>query len=107
MRLRPSGSKGLLVNSLSYFAKYQKEEAWTWEHQALVRARMIAGDSALAHEFNRLRASVLGVERDTEKLAADVIAMRQKMREHLGSKANQQDLFHLKHDTGGIVDIEF
>ncbi|WP_299729489.1 bifunctional [glutamate--ammonia ligase]-adenylyl-L-tyrosine phosphorylase/[glutamate--ammonia-ligase] adenylyltransferase [uncultured Endozoicomonas sp.] len=106
MRLRPSGSKGLLVNSLPYFEKYQKEEAWTWEHQALVRARVIAGDQALAQQFVSLRADILGIERDTEKLKVDVINMRHKMREHLGSKTNQH-LFHLKHDKGGIVDIEF
>ncbi|WP_095210198.1 bifunctional [glutamate--ammonia ligase]-adenylyl-L-tyrosine phosphorylase/[glutamate--ammonia-ligase] adenylyltransferase [Endozoicomonas ascidiicola] len=107
MRLRPSGSKGLLVNSLPYFEKYQKEEAWTWEHQALVRARVIAGDQQLAQQFISLRSDILGQERDDIKLKADVIDMRQKMREHLGSKTNQQHLFHLKQDPGGIVDIEF
>ncbi|WP_257264070.1 bifunctional [glutamate--ammonia ligase]-adenylyl-L-tyrosine phosphorylase/[glutamate--ammonia-ligase] adenylyltransferase [Endozoicomonas sp. ONNA2] len=109
MRLRPSGSKGLLVNSFTYFAKYQKEEAWTWEHQALVRARVISGDPSLAQKFARLRSTILSQQRDIKKLRSDVVAMRQKMREHLKSTSsvNRGDVFHLKHDPGGIVDIEF
>ncbi len=112
MRLRPSGSKGLLVNSFSYFEKYQKEEAWTWEHQALVRARVIAGDQALASKFDGLRSEILSQKRDVEKLRDDVVDMRQKMREHLGTKSTPSSIkngeaFHLKHDPGGIVDIEF
>lgn len=110
MRLRPSGSKGLLVNSFASFEKYQKEEAWTWEHQALVRARVIAGDQALEQKFVNLRSEILCQPRDLEKLRDDVVDMRQKMREHLGSKlslSKDGNLFHLKHDPGGIVDIEF
>ncbi|WP_419832679.1 bifunctional [glutamate--ammonia ligase]-adenylyl-L-tyrosine phosphorylase/[glutamate--ammonia-ligase] adenylyltransferase [Endozoicomonas atrinae] len=112
MRLRPSGSKGLLVNSLTYFEKYQKEDAWTWEHQALVRARVIAGDPKLAQKFENLRSDILKQERDIKKLRDDVVDMRQKMREHLGTRptatsSNSGGVFHLKHDPGGIVDIEF
>ena len=110
MRLRPSGSKGLLVNSFAYFEKYQKEEAWTWEHQALVRARVITGDPELARRFQALRADILSQTRDAGKLRDEVVAMRQKMRDHLGSRyspSNQGGVFHLKHDPGGIIDIEF
>lgn len=107
MRLRPSGSKGLLVSSFSAFEKYQQQEAWTWEHQALIRARVVAGDKALASQFDALRAKVLCQERDTEQLRREVTEMREKMRGHLGSKPGETDQFHLKHDTGGIVDIEF
>ncbi|MFK0570421.1 bifunctional [glutamate--ammonia ligase]-adenylyl-L-tyrosine phosphorylase/[glutamate--ammonia-ligase] adenylyltransferase [Endozoicomonas sp.] len=110
MRLRPSGSKGLLVNSFSHFEKYQQGEAWTWEHQALVRARVITGDQGLARKFVDLRSAILAQHRDIEKLRDDVVAMRQKMREHLGRKSSSSkagNLFHLKHDHGGIVDIEF
>ena len=112
VRLRPAGSKGLLVNSFAYFAKYQQEEAWTWEHQALVRARVIAGDVSLAQKFNCLRAEILSQERDEATLRTDVVGMRQKMREHLGTKPDQtaapgSRIFHLKHDPGGIIDIEF
>ncbi|MGO0305405.1 bifunctional [glutamate--ammonia ligase]-adenylyl-L-tyrosine phosphorylase/[glutamate--ammonia-ligase] adenylyltransferase [Endozoicomonas acroporae] len=110
MRLRPSGSKGLLVNSFTYFEKYQKEEAWTWEHQALVRARVITGDPTLAQKFADLRSAILSQQRDVNKLRDDVVDMRQKMREHLrttSSSVNSGEVFHLKHDPGGIVDIEF
>jgi glutamate-ammonia-ligase adenylyltransferase len=98
----------LLVTSLAAFEKYQRESAWTWEHQALVRARPVAGDMALKPAFDRIRHQVLAVRRDEHKLRTDVIDMREKMRAHLGSPAalsGQQ--FHLKQDRGGIVDIEF
>ena len=107
MRLRPSGSSGLLVSSFRAFEKYQQDDAWTWEHQALVRARVVAGDSALADKFAEVRKKVLSRKRDPEQLRHDVKDMRQKMREHLGSKSNDDGLFDLKHDSGGIVDIEF
>jgi len=106
MRLRPSGTKGLLVNSFAYFDKYQKEEAWTWEHQALVRARVVAGDPTLAEQFDRLRATILGQQHDETTLRAAVVDMRHKMRDHLGTKASGSG-FNMKHDPGGIVDIEF
>jgi len=109
MRLRPSGNSGLLVTSLDAFAKYQRESAWTWEHQALVRARPVAGDAGLGSRFERVRADVLGQSRDRDQLRAEVVAMRQRMREHLdpGSAALDGGDFHLKQGSGGIVDIEF
>ena len=109
MRLRPSGNSGMLVSTLKAFEKYQQTEAWTWEHQALVRARVVAGDSALAQQFNDVRACILCQERELGKLKTDVREMREKMRAHLGSdKLNSgTHAFHLKQDRGGIVDIEF
>ncbi|APE30549.1 bifunctional glutamine synthetase adenylyltransferase/deadenyltransferase [Halomonas aestuarii] len=106
MRLRPSGNSGLLVSTLEAFADYQREQAWTWEHQALVRARVVAGDSRLAERFGEIRGEILGRERDLEALREEVVKMRHKMRDHLGSKGAGDD-FDLKHDPGGMVDIEF
>ncbi|GEN28710.1 glutamate-ammonia-ligase adenylyltransferase [Halovibrio variabilis] len=106
MRLRPSGNSGLLVTSLKAFADYQRQNAWTWEHQALVRARVVAGSEALAERFRQLRGDILGSQRDNAALREEVVKMRQKMRDHLGSK-NASDSFNLKHDAGGMVDIEF
>jgi len=106
MRLRPSGNSGQLVVSLGGFAKYQREQAWTWEHQALVRARPVAGDAELAAQFNAVRSEVLCRQRDPAALKAEVVAMREKMRSHLASPANTE-WFDLKQDRGGIVDIEF
>ena len=94
------------MNSFAYFDKYQNEEAWTWEHQALVRARVIAGDPALARQFDLVRRDILGQQRDQTKLRTSVVDMRQKMRDHLGTKASGSG-FHMKHDPGGIIDIEF
>lgn len=110
MRLRPSGNSGLLVSSLKAFREYQRKEAWTWEHQALVRARVLAGSPALAERFREVRREILGQPRDEAKLKAEVVEMREKMRGHLGSKATadeSQRVFDLKQDRGGIVDIEF
>ncbi|PIE20585.1 MAG: bifunctional [glutamate--ammonia ligase]-adenylyl-L-tyrosine phosphorylase/[glutamate--ammonia-ligase] adenylyltransferase [Neptuniibacter caesariensis] len=110
MRLRPSGNSGLLVSSLKAFSDYQSKEAWTWEHQALVRARVVAGDSALQKRFEAVRATILSQTRDKAKLQEEVVEMREKMRQHLGSKNSsnkENQVFHLKHDRGGIVDIEF
>ncbi|NAW69033.1 bifunctional [glutamate--ammonia ligase]-adenylyl-L-tyrosine phosphorylase/[glutamate--ammonia-ligase] adenylyltransferase [Vibrio sp. V27_P1S3P104] len=104
-RLRPSGASGLLVSPLDAFALYQQEEAWTWEHQALVRARMIYGDAPLQHHFSDIRHTILSLPRDQATLQKQVIEMRQKMRQHLGSK--KVGRFMLKHDEGGIADIEF
>ncbi|MDO7927314.1 bifunctional [glutamate--ammonia ligase]-adenylyl-L-tyrosine phosphorylase/[glutamate--ammonia-ligase] adenylyltransferase [Pseudomonas sp. KFB-139] len=117
MRLRPSGASGLLVSSLGAFARYQENEAWTWEHQALVRARVLIGSPDVGNEFAKVRASVLGRERDLDKLRSEVSEMRAKMRDNLGTRltaagtaANAFDpamSFDLKQDAGGIVDIEF
>ncbi len=106
MRLRPSGNSGLLVATLSAFADYQREQAWTWEHQALVRARVVAGHPRLAERFDAIRGEILGRKRDLEALRAEVVKMRHKMRDHLGGKSGEGE-FDLKHDPGGMVDIEF
>jgi [glutamine synthetase] adenylyltransferase / [glutamine synthetase]-adenylyl-L-tyrosine phosphorylase len=111
MRLRPSGNSGMLVSSLTAFEKYQANEAWTWEHQALVRARVVAGSAELGQQFEAVRQRILSRERDLEQLRKDVADMRRKMRGQLGSeaksKATNTALFNLKQDAGGIVDIEF
>ncbi len=110
MRLRPSGTSGLLVSSLSAFETYQKQEAWTWEHQALVRARVVAGDQSLSKAFRALRVELLCQTRNEDELKEQVGAMRQKMRDHLLPKGLEQadpPIFHLKQGTGAIVDIEF
>lgn len=107
MRLRPSGNAGLLVSSIKAFADYQANQAWTWEHQALVRARVVAGDTQLTEQFNQLRGAILGQQRDLTKLREDVVTMREKMRANLGSKQGETELFHVKQDIGGLVDIEF
>ncbi|TCS38205.1 bifunctional [glutamate--ammonia ligase]-adenylyl-L-tyrosine phosphorylase/[glutamate--ammonia-ligase] adenylyltransferase [Reinekea marinisedimentorum] len=110
MRLRPSGNSGMLVSGLAAFKKYQLGQAWTWEHQALARARFIAGDPELKVLFDELRAEILCLPRETQKLRTEVLEMRQKMRDHLSTPArgdNPEENFHLKHDSGGIVDLEF
>ena len=117
MRLRPSGASGLLVSSLGAFSRYQENEAWTWEHQALVRARVLVGSHEVGAAFEQVRASVLGRERDLAKLRQEVSEMRAKMRTSLGSRATAAGTaanafsatapFDLKQDAGGIVDIEF
>ncbi|QGX40236.1 bifunctional [glutamate--ammonia ligase]-adenylyl-L-tyrosine phosphorylase/[glutamate--ammonia-ligase] adenylyltransferase [Permianibacter aggregans] len=104
-RLRPSGSSGLLVCSLEAYAQYQDDEAWTWEHQALVRARAVAGSQRLATRFREMRLKVLQRSRPIEKLRADVISMRNKMREAL-DKSNTQ-CWDIKQGEGGVIDIEF
>ncbi|MDA0149724.1 bifunctional [glutamate--ammonia ligase]-adenylyl-L-tyrosine phosphorylase/[glutamate--ammonia-ligase] adenylyltransferase [Vibrio sp. LaRot3] len=104
-RLRPSGASGLLVSPTDAFDEYQREDAWTWEHQALVRARMIYGDQALQTAFGEIRHNILTLPRETDKLKKDVTEMRVKMRDHLGGK--KAGRFMLKQDPGGITDIEF
>ncbi|MGF1752893.1 bifunctional [glutamate--ammonia ligase]-adenylyl-L-tyrosine phosphorylase/[glutamate--ammonia-ligase] adenylyltransferase [Vibrio makurazakiensis] len=104
-RLRPSGASGLLVSPTDAFDEYQHQDAWTWEHQALTRARMIYGDEPLAAAFNKTRHEVLCLDRDEEKLKKDVVDMREKMRDHLGGK--KPGRFMLKQDAGGITDVEF
>jgi glutamate-ammonia-ligase adenylyltransferase len=105
MRLRPSGASGLLVTGLESFAAYQRQQAWTWEHQALVRARMVAGDERLRIEFEALRREVLMLPRETEALRKDIAEMRERMRETRGDR--QAGQFDLKQGRGGIADIEF
>ena len=108
-RLRPSGEAGLLVTSLKAFEQYQLKNAWVWEHQAIVRARSIAGESLLREKFEELRRVILTLPRDEHKVREEVLNMRQKMKDHLGSSKEQKKdgIFHLKQDAGGIVDIEF
>jgi glutamate-ammonia-ligase adenylyltransferase len=110
MRLRPSGESGLLVSSLEAFDRYEREEAWTWEHQALVRARAVAGSNALHQKFEKLRASILSIARDKDSLAKDVVSMRKRMRDEFGKRSateREKLSFIIKHSVGGIVDIEF
>jgi glutamate-ammonia-ligase adenylyltransferase len=104
LRLRPDGASGLLVSSTEAFRDYQLHHAWVWEHQALTRARFACGDAEIGASFEALRREVLCLPRDAKKLRDDVLAMREKM--HAGH-VNESDLFDLKHDSGGIVDVEF
>lgn len=102
--LRPDGASGLLVSSVQSFSRYQEKSAWLWEHQALTRARFCAGDSAIGAAFEAIRGDVLCQQRDPATLTQEVISMRKKMHDaHL----NRSDLFDLKHDAGGMIDIEF
>ncbi|MES9880116.1 MAG: bifunctional [glutamate--ammonia ligase]-adenylyl-L-tyrosine phosphorylase/[glutamate--ammonia-ligase] adenylyltransferase [Sedimenticola sp.] len=105
MRLRPNGNAGLLVGSLDAFAIYQRHDAWTWEHQALLRARPVAGDPEVIRQFEAIRREVLLCERDEEKLRQEVREMREKMRASLDK--SKPDQFDLKQGRGGIADIEF
>ncbi|MDR0805249.1 MAG: bifunctional [glutamate--ammonia ligase]-adenylyl-L-tyrosine phosphorylase/[glutamate--ammonia-ligase] adenylyltransferase [Enterobacteriaceae bacterium] len=104
-RLRPSGEAGLLVSTIKAFDDYQRHEAWTWEHQALVRTRIVYSDPILHQAFDQTRHDILTLERDEAQLKLDVREMREKMRSHLGNK--NPELFDLKTDEGGITDIEF
>jgi glutamate-ammonia-ligase adenylyltransferase len=104
-RLRPSGASGLLVSNIDAFADYQREHAWTWEHQALVRARFISGDAGIVEAFEQLRREILSRKREPTALRVEVREMREKMRSQL-SKA-EAGKFDLKQDPGGIADIEF
>jgi len=104
-RLRPSGRSGLLVINVDGFEKYQEEHAWTWEHQALLRSRAIAGSPAVAREFERVRTETLCHRVRRDKLLEDVTSMRQKMRRQLDK--SDADVFDMKQGRGGIGDIEF
>ncbi len=115
MRLRPSGQAGVLVSSLAAFDRYQREEAWTWEHQALVRARMLAGPPDLAAKFVSIRGEILGQQRDREALRQDIVKMRLKMLAELrglrerppAAELAARTELDLKQDPGAVVDIEF
>lgn len=104
LRLRPNGVSGLLVSPTDAFRDYQLNKAWVWEHQALTRARAVTGVPEIGSAFERLRCEVLCMKRDRVELKREVAAMRQKMRD---GHPNQSGLFDLKHDAGGIVDVEF
>ncbi len=103
-RLRPDGDSGLLVSTLSRFGDYQEQRAWVWEHQALTRARFVAGDANLGVQFEALRDKILRRRRDINRLRDDITGMREKMH---AAHPNRSGLFDVKHDPGGIVDVEF
>ena len=105
MRLRPSGDSGVLVSNIDAFSDYQINKAWTWEHQAIIRARIIAGDPYIADHFTKIRKMVIAKERQPSTLLSEVKDMRQRMRKENSGK--EQGKFDIKHDPGGIVDIEF
>ncbi len=104
LRLRPDGAGGLLVSPLASFRDYQENKAWLWEHQALTRARYAAGDPAIGREYETLRIAILRKARDLAELKRAVLEMRQKM---LDAHPNPTGLFDIKHDRGGIIDVEF
>lgn len=104
-RLRPDGKSGLLVSNTEAFERYQEENAWTWEHQALLRARAVAGSTAVMACFERIREETLTKRVNLATLRADVIAMRKRMRKQLDHSSSER--FDLKHGQGGIGDIEF
>jgi len=104
LRLRPHGDKGLLASSLEGFRRYQDSEAWVWEHQALTRARFCAGDRAVGEAFEAIRTRVLTRPRDADTLAAEVLAMRERLH---AAHPNRTEQFDLKHDRGGMIDVEF
>jgi glutamate-ammonia-ligase adenylyltransferase len=104
-RLRPDGRAGMMVSSVAAFEEYQKNKAWTWEHQALLRTRAITGSEPVGQEFARIRQTVLAVPRDAARICAEVVEMREKMRTHLASRDAAE--INFKQDPGGMVDIEF
>lgn len=105
LRLRPNGDSGLLAVSVDAFRDYELNNAWVWEHQALTRARFCAGDPAVGQRFEEIRCEILRQPRDLAKLKEEVVAMRRKMLDAHASKSESE--FGLKHDIGGIVDVEF
>ncbi|MEZ5658803.1 MAG: bifunctional [glutamate--ammonia ligase]-adenylyl-L-tyrosine phosphorylase/[glutamate--ammonia-ligase] adenylyltransferase [Burkholderiaceae bacterium] len=104
LRLRPNGEAGMLVSSIRGFESYQRESAWVWEHQALTRARFCAGDASVGQWFEHFRRELLAEPRELEALATSIREMRQKMHD---GHPNRSTKFDLKHDSGGMVDIEF
>jgi len=104
-RLRPSGRSGMLVTNIEAFERYQIENAWTWEHQALLRSRPVAGSVSVNREFERIRLETLRMRVDRAKLSDDVISMRDRMREQLDKSSKSE--FDIKQGEGGIGDLEF
>jgi len=104
LQLRPDGNSGLLVSSVEAFREYQLHKAWIWEHQAITRARFVAGDTDIGKQFDTIRHEVMTQQRDKEKLKQEVLSMREKMRQaqHL-----KEGVFELKQSVGGIIDVEF
>lgn len=104
LQLRPDGNSGLLVSSVAAFREYQLNKAWAWEHQALTRARFVAGDINIGEVFEELRKEVICQVHDLEKLKSEVVAMREKMR---AAQKYTPGFFDIKHSAGGIIDVEF
>ena len=104
LQLRPDGNSGLLVSSVEAFEEYQLRKAWVWEHQAISRARFVAGDAQVGQRFSAIRDRVLMEMRDPQTLMQEVTQMREKMR---ASHPPKPELFDVKHDKGGIIDVEF
>ncbi len=104
LRLRPDGDAGLLAVSMEAFEQYQNKHAWAWEHQALTRARHAAGDADVGARFEKIREAILVQPRDQAALRAEVLAMREKIN---AGHPNTSQKFDLKHDRGGMVDVEF
>lgn len=111
LRLRPNGDDGLVVSDIDYFDAYENNAdgtgAWVWEHQALTRARFVAGDDELRHRFDQIRTTVLTKRRDKDSLAAEILAMRRRMLEDKRSRISACGFFDVKHGFGGMVDVEF
>ncbi len=108
LRLRPNGESGLVVSSIAAFRQYQLESAWVWEHQALTRARFSAGDANVGKAFEQIRIDVLCQKRDLAKLREEIVAMRQKMMDAHATRGDDAAVkFNLKHDRGGLIDVEF
>jgi len=105
MRLRPSGNAGILVTHMDAFEEYQIKQAWTWEHQALIKARPIIGDTSMAEKFSAIRERILCINREKSVLKEAIHKMRDRMRKEHASQDPRA--FDLKHDAGGIIDIEF
>ena len=103
MRLRPAGNAGPIASSLEAFTKYQKTDAWTWEQQALTRARVVCADGSLGARLDAVIADILRMPRDPEKLAGEIRDMRHRMRKEFGT----EDIWSVKHVRGGLVDVEF
>lgn len=104
MQLRPDGNSGLLVSSINSFRDYQLNKAWVWEHQAITRARFVAGVQSIGEAFEKIRIEVMTQQRDAAKLKVEVQSMREKMRT---AQPNAADIFDIKHSVGGIIDVEF
>src|SRR5258708_704204 len=104
LELRPSGASGLLVSSVGAFEQYQERSAWVWEHQARTGGGYSGGEAAMGGAFERIRSRILTRERDAKELAQEIAAMREKLH---AAHPNTSGLFDLKHDRGGMIDIEF
>ena len=104
LRLRPNGNSGLLTHSMDAFAQYQRHQAWVWEHQALTRARFVAGNKIVGQTFEKTRQEILCQQRNLTQLKHDILTMREKMR---AAHPNPTSSFDIKHDRGGIIDVEF